>query len=164
MPGARVVVERGRRATVSGRRAGEGSGGSGPGGSRRSRPARHRLARGRSTRESARREQCRNNLKQIGLAMQATMTPSAAFPPAAIVDKQGKPMLSWRVAILPYLGRAVYPGFDLDEPWDSPHNLALVNDRPDVFACSSDLDLKPGMTGYQVVVGGTRRSRRTSGR
>ena len=63
-------------------------------------------------------------------------------------------MLSWRVAILPYLGSAQrYSRFRLDEPWDSPHNLALVNDRPDVYACPSDPDLKPGMTGYQVVVG-----------
>ena len=28
-----------------------------------------------------------------------------------------------------------------------------MNDRPDVYACPSDPDLKPGMTGYQVVVG-----------
>ena len=63
-------------------------------------------------------------------------------------------MLSWRVAILPYLGSAQrYSRFRLDEPWDSPHNLALVNDRPDVYACPSDPDLKPGMTGYQAVVG-----------
>ena len=108
----------------------------------------------RSTRESARREQCRNNLKQIGLALQGYHDAFGCFPPAAIVDKQGRPMLSWRVAILPYLGSAQrYSRFRLDEPWDSPHNLALVNDRPDVYACPSDPDLKPGMTGYQVVVG-----------
>src|SRR5262249_8321665 len=46
-----------------------------------------------------------------------------------------------------------YSRFHLDEPWDSPHNRALVNDRPDFYACPSDHDLKPGMTGYQVVVG-----------
>ena len=108
----------------------------------------------RSAREAARREQCRNNLKQIGLALQGYHDAFGCFPPAAIVDKQGRPMLSWRVAILPYLGSAQrYSRFRLDEPWDSPHNLALVNDRPDVYACPSDPDLKPGMTGYQVVVG-----------
>ncbi len=108
----------------------------------------------RSARESARRDQCGNNLTQIGLALQAYHAAFGCFPPAAIVDKHGRPMLSWRVAILPYLGSAQrYSRFRLDEPWDSPHNVALLNDRPDVYACSSDPDLKPGMTGYQVVVG-----------
>ena len=45
------------------------------------------------------------------------------FPPAASVDKQGKPLLSWRVAILPYLEQQeLYNKFKLDEPWDSPRN------------------------------------------
>lgn len=110
----------------------------------------------RSARESARRGQCTNNLKQIGLALQGYHDAFGCFPPAAIVDRQGRPMLSWRVAILPYLGSAQqqqYSKFRLDEPWDSPHNLALVNDCPDVYACPSDPDMKPGMTGYQVAVG-----------
>ena len=108
----------------------------------------------RSARESARRAQCKDNLKQIGLALHSYHDAFGCFPPAAIADQQGRPMLSWRVAILPYLGSAQrYSRFRLDEPWDSPHNLALVNDRPDVYACPSDPDSKPGMTGYQVVVG-----------
>ena len=103
-------------------------------------------------------------MKRIGLALQGYHDAFGRFPPAAIVDKQGKPMLSWRVAILPYLGAAErYSRFRLDEPWDSPHNLALVTDRPDVYACSSEPDLKPGMTGYQVVVGADTVSPRTSG-
>jgi hypothetical protein len=55
----------------------------------------------RSARESARREQCKDNLKQIGLALQRYHDAFGCFPPAAIVDRQGKPTLSWRVAILP---------------------------------------------------------------
>ena len=107
-----------------------------------------------AARESARRAQCKDNLKQIGLALHSYHAAFGCFPPAAIADRQGRPMLSWRVAILPYLGSAQrYSRFRLDEPWDSPHNLALVNDRPDVYACPSDTDSKPGMTGYQVVVG-----------
>jgi Ca-activated chloride channel family protein len=93
-------------------------------------------------------------LTQIGLALRSYHDAFGCFPPAAIVDKQGRPMLSWRVAILPYVGSAQrYSRFRIDEPWDSPHNFSLVNDRPDVYACPSDPDLKPGMTGYQVVVG-----------
>jgi len=107
-----------------------------------------------STREAAWRAQCQDNLKQIGLALHDYHDAFGCFPPAAITDKQGRPMLSWRVAILPYLGSGHrYSKFHLDEPWDSPHNLALLNDRPDVYACPSHPDSKPGMTGYQVVVG-----------
>jgi Ca-activated chloride channel family protein len=108
----------------------------------------------RAAREANRRAQCVNNLKQIGLALNSYHDAFGCFPPAAILDKQGRPMLSWRVAILPYLGLAQqYSRFRLDEPWDSPHNLALLNDRPNVYACSGDPSLKPGLTGYQVVVG-----------
>src|SRR5438309_645723 len=56
----------------------------------------------RSAGESARRAQCQENLRQIGLALRSYHDAFGCFPPAAIVDKQGRPMLSWRVAILPY--------------------------------------------------------------
>ena len=50
-----------------------------------------------------------------------------AFPKPAITDKEGKPLLSWRVAILPYIEQQeLYNKFKLDEPWDSPHNKALL--------------------------------------
>ena len=73
-----------------------------------------------SAREAARRAQCVNNLKQIGLAFHNYHSANNAFPRAAITDKQGKPLLSWRVAILPYIGQqGLYNRFNLDEPWDS---------------------------------------------
>jgi Ca-activated chloride channel family protein len=107
-----------------------------------------------SAREAARRARCKDNLTRIGLALQRYHDAFGRYPPAAITDKQGRPILSWRVAILPYLGSAkLYSRFHLDEPWDSPHNLALVNDRPDAYACQGDPVPMPGMTGYQVVVG-----------
>jgi hypothetical protein len=56
------------------------------------------------------------------------------FPAAAIYDKQGKPLLSWRVQILPYLGhQKVYEQFHLDESWDSEHNRKLIEQMPAVF-------------------------------
>ena len=108
----------------------------------------------RSAREAARRAQCTNNLKQIGLAFHNYQEANGSLPPAAITDRNGKPLLCWRVAILPYLESSpLYSRFHLDEPWDSPHNLALLDPMPMVYACPSDRNRKPGMTGYQVVVG-----------
>jgi prepilin-type processing-associated H-X9-DG protein len=108
----------------------------------------------RSSREAARRSQCVNNLKQIGLALHNFHAVHDSLPPAAITDERGRPLLSWRVAILPYLEcGSLYSRFHLDEPWDSPHNLALLEPVPSVYACPSDATRKPGMTGYQAVVG-----------
>jgi prepilin-type processing-associated H-X9-DG protein len=104
--------------------------------------------------KAARRAQCTNNLKQIGLAIRDYEATKGSLPPAAIVDKGGRPLLSWRVAILPYLEEApLYAKFHLDEPWDSPHNLALLEPMPGVFACPSDSDRKTGMTNYEAVIG-----------
>jgi len=62
--------------------------------------------------------------------------------------------LSWRVAILPYIEQAaLYREFHLDEPWDGEHNKKLIARFPNVYGCPSDPHLKPGMTGYQVVIG-----------
>lgn len=42
--------------------------------------------------------------------------------------------LSWRVHLLPFMDESVlYEQFRLDEPWDSEHNLALLERMPDAF-------------------------------
>ena len=90
-----------------------------------------------AAREAARRAQCTNNLKQIGLAMHNYVAAhNNAFPAPALPGKDGKPALSWRVALLPYLEQqSLYDRFHLDEPWDSPHNKALIKEMPAVFTC-----------------------------
>jgi hypothetical protein len=108
----------------------------------------------RSAREAGRRAACANNLKQIGLAMLNYHESWGSLPLAAITDKNGRPLLSWRVAILPHFDSTrLYYDFHRDEPWDSPHNLALLNRMPPIYACPVDRTLKPGMTGYQAVIG-----------
>ena len=49
-----------------------------------------------------RRNQQMYNMKHISVAMLNYESVYQSFPPAAI-EKDGKPLLSWRVAILPYL-------------------------------------------------------------
>ncbi len=54
-------------------------------------------------RGSARRSQSMNNLKQLGLAMHNFHDTFKNFPPAATYDANGRPLLSWRVHILPFI-------------------------------------------------------------
>jgi Protein of unknown function (DUF1559)/Domain of unknown function (DUF4190) len=105
--------------------------------------------------ESAARMQSSNNLKMMGLAMHSYNDDKGQLPPQAITGKESnKPLLSWRVAILPYLGEnALYQQFKLDEPWDSTNNKPLLNLRPKVYAHPAGRDPDPTMTYYQVFVG-----------
>jgi prepilin-type processing-associated H-X9-DG protein len=110
----------------------------------------------RSAREAARRAQCVNNLKQIGLGLHNYEAVYGCLPPAAICDRDGRPLLSWRVAILPFLeANALWSKFRLDEPWNSPHNQAVAQSvgTPLVYRCPSDAGLPRDMTGYVAVVG-----------
>jgi Protein of unknown function (DUF1559) len=95
-----------------------------------------------------------NNLKQIAIAMHNYHDTMGNFPPAAVCDKTGKPQLSWRVLILPYVEQdALYKQFKLDEPWDSPNNKKLIEKMPRVYAMPGKS--KPGDTDtyYRVFVG-----------
>jgi hypothetical protein len=56
------------------------------------------------------------------------------MPSRFIADNDGKPLLSWRVHLLPYFGaQDLYQQFHLDEPWDSEHNKTLMEKIPDYF-------------------------------
>ncbi len=106
----------------------------------------------RAFRTSATRQRSMNNLKQSVIAMHNYHDTMRHFPPAAISSKDGKPLLSWRVAILPYLDQGdLYKQFKLDEPWDSEHNKKLIARMPAVFR--SRPDLPPGKTTYLGVAG-----------
>ncbi len=72
-----------------------------------------------------------NRLKYVGLAIASYNAELGALPRAATYDGQGKPLLSWRVALLPYLEKQpLYDEFKLNEPWDSPHKLKLLPRMP----------------------------------
>ncbi len=107
-----------------------------------------------ASREAARRAQCVNNMKQMGLAFHNYHSATNMLPAPAITDKDGKPLLSWRVAILPYCEQqALYNKFKLDEPWDSPNNKPLIQEMPNVYLCPSRKNPEAGTTTYQVFVG-----------
>jgi Protein of unknown function (DUF1559) len=96
--------------------------------------------------------QTANDLKGIGLAFHNYHQDHGRFPLSAIFDKEGQPLLSWRVALLPYLEEAeLYSQFHLDEPWDSSYNLPLLARIPHVY--SGTPPHEPYGTYYQVFVG-----------
>jgi RNA polymerase sigma factor (sigma-70 family) len=103
---------------------------------------------------AAQRAQSSNNLKQIAIAMHNYHDTHNQLPAAAICDKNGKPLLSWRVAILPYLEQnGLYQEFKLDEPWDSAHNKKLLEKMPPIYAPLGDKIKQPHSTFYQVFTG-----------
>ena len=106
-----------------------------------------------AAREAARRSQCTNNLKQLGLGLQNHHDVYKTFPPSAIGDKDGKPLLSWRVAILPFLGeKNLYDRFHKDEPWDSEHNRTLIAQMPAYYRNPSS-SAGPGLSDYLAITG-----------
>ena len=109
-----------------------------------------------ASREAAHRMQCQNDLKQIGLALQAYHSQYGSFPPAFVADANGKPLYSWRVLILPSLDQSILANqFRRDEAWDGPNNAELIRTLP-VFACPTDPQFRkslPALTSYVAVVG-----------
>ncbi len=105
-------------------------------------------------RTSARRAQSANNLKQIGVAMHMFHDANKRFPAAASYGPDGKPLLSWRVHILPYLDhKPLYDQFHLNERWDSPHNKTLIDKMPPVYRSPASKLKEPGRTNYVVAAG-----------
>jgi len=93
----------------------------------------------------------RNTMKQFGLAFHNYHDVWLKFPGAGS-SADGKKGLSWRVHLLPYLDQAnLYNQFKMDEPWDSPHNKALIDQMPDIF--KSEGVTEPNKTSYHVFTG-----------
>jgi len=73
-------------------------------------------------------------LREITIAMHNFESAYRNFPSAYTTDEQGRPLLSWRVHILPFVEEnQLYDQFRMDEPWDSEHNRALLKKMPDCY-------------------------------
>lgn len=105
-----------------------------------------------AAREAARRNNSINNLRRLVLALLNHESATQHFPPHAVYGEDNKPLLSWRVKILPYIEeQALYEEFHLDESWDSEHNKKLIERMPPIFANPNGG--KPGKTHYLGLVG-----------
>ncbi len=87
------------------------------------------------TREHGRRTQCKNMLMQIGLAMHNYHETWSHFPASAA----GDPAISWRVALLPFLGGPVpLEKYDPRAAWDAESNLKLATRMMEHYRCPSN--------------------------
>lgn len=109
--------------------------------------------------EAQDRMRASNNLHQIGMAQHNHHDITGALVRGIArggpQNPNGELLLSWRVAILPYVEQEMlYRQFKLDEPWDSPHNKALLAPTPAIFAHPRDREAtRQGLTYYRIFVG-----------
>jgi hypothetical protein len=118
-----------------------------------------------TSREGLQGWMCRDALERISSGLIRHDEASGSLPPPCEFDKQGKPMHSWRVLILPYLegvkyasttASAFYKKYKLEEPWDGPNNLHFLTGRPHPYRCRYYYDdpLETSTaTSYLAVVG-----------
>lgn len=105
--------------------------------------------------QKAARQRSAKNLQDVMKALWNYHEINEHFPPAAVYDKTGNPLLSWRVLLLPYLDQDdLFAQFHLDEPWDGKHNKPLLAKMPKLYAPPLPGKTKENYTTfYQVFVG-----------
>jgi Protein of unknown function (DUF1559) len=118
---------------------------------------------------NAARLDCANNLREIGVALEAYQQNHAeTYPAATIPNKQLAPdkRLSWMADILPFMRRrtqstAAWQSFlgsiDQHKGWQDPANAAAANTRVYTFLCPGDANplmrTTPGLTDYVGISG-----------
>lgn len=92
-----------------------------------------------------------NNLKILILGVHSYMDLNNKLVPLGGPELENN-KLSWRVHLLPFIDhRQLYMKFDLNAPWDSPQNKALLEEMPDVFKTEGVNE--PGMTAIHAFEG-----------
>jgi hypothetical protein len=98
-----------------------------------------------------------NDVRQIMIAFHCYIDEHEKFPPLYTVDKNGKPLHSWRVLILPYLDqeeRDLYKSIRLDEPWDSEYNKQFHKVKIYAYSSNAMPDSPPDKNCHIAVVEG----------
>ncbi len=105
--------------------------------------------------QAVERSHSRNLLKAVLLAFHNHHDLHKSFPAAYSVDANGRPLLSWRVHILPLIAeKPLYDQFHLNEPWDSEHNKTLIPLIPKTYSGFNEPELvKQGRTRIVVPTG-----------
>lgn len=104
-----------------------------------------------TVREKGREVASKNNMSQINRGMMV-YSEDAGFP-AAANQGDGKPDVSWRTQLLPYLEESgLAEQYDYDSPWDSAKNKRLSTQNVPIFQ-SPNLEKGTGKTNYLVLRG-----------
>lgn len=103
-------------------------------------------------RAAAQRTLLENNLRMVLLALHQHHDAHKKLP-RDVVAKDGKPLLSWRTQLLPYLEeKDLFDEIKPDEAWDGPRNKPLLARMPQVFRTAG---AKPGCTSMFFLKGPT---------
>ncbi|MEQ8787700.1 MAG: DUF1559 domain-containing protein [Pirellulaceae bacterium] len=93
-----------------------------------------------------------NRLRQVMLGVHNHMDAEGLLP-GNIQTEDGKPLLSWRVALLPYVEEgALLEQFVTGEAWDSEANKKASLETPEVYKSVAE-GVKPGHTVYLTFQG-----------
>lgn len=98
-----------------------------------------------AAREAARRAHCKNNLKQLGLAIQNYESATRCFPMAAVIERLPSGSLRTGflgpyIRILPYIEQSgVYGQVDADSAYGVLTNADAVGRKMEMFLCPSDV-------------------------
>jgi type II secretory pathway pseudopilin PulG len=93
-----------------------------------------------NAREASRVKSCRHQLLLAWLCLDHYRKLHGDFPAASTTDADGNPLLSWRVALLPYAERNdVYRRIDQAKPWNDPANVATTASPMSFYICPSDI-------------------------
>jgi prepilin-type N-terminal cleavage/methylation domain-containing protein/prepilin-type processing-associated H-X9-DG protein len=96
-------------------------------------------------REAAQRVQCKNNLRQIGLALQNYHSACGLFPPGVLGDN-GSPaadqlLHTWLAQLLPFIDQgALYSAYNYSLRYDAVLNASTVSRMIPVYMCPSLID------------------------
>jgi hypothetical protein len=78
-------------------------------------------------------------------------------PPAFKLGPDYKPRHSWRLLVLRASSDPeafkIFQKYRQDEPWDSAHNVSLIQEMPDIFRDPSFPNLAPGQTTFVALTG-----------
>jgi len=95
-----------------------------------------------------------DKIERIVAALNTYHDLHGSYPPAYFTDDKGVPTHSWRVMILPQLDRNdLYKQYNFNEPWNSPVNINVTMQMPDVYRREIDNTPNSAVTNFAAVVG-----------
>lgn len=103
---------------------------------------------------SVARNQSNRNLRELGIALNNFQAAWGHLPPTMLIGPDGRAWHSWRAILLPYLDvQGPLENYRFTEPWDSPHNAALLKEMPKVYSDPIYGENKNHYTHFAAVVG-----------